>query len=157
MNNGGFYMARKVLCSLVASVSLASCSNEPPPPIVVVSQAEAIPLPPPPPPEPNYVQKEGNIYRYTSAPSEDDKKDGKITGDVVSFRYLGEKDGVYTLGSLDENDVVLSRSECTNPCKIILRTYDGKKTRTPFNPDSVGGSAFVDAFNGLMTDPKPKS
>lgn len=153
-------MNRTVLYLMLSSVSLASCSSEPPPPVFVVNSSETARLPappPPPPPEPNYVQKEGNIYRYTSAPSEDDKKAGRITGDVVSFRYLGKKDGVYTLGSLDDNDVVISRYQCTNPCKIIVRNYEGTKTRTPFNPESVGGSAFVDAFNGLMAEPKPKS
>jgi hypothetical protein len=120
------------------------------------------PSPPPPPPA-NFSEKDGDIYLYTTALSENDKKEGKATGEVVGYKYLGESDGVYRLASVDDSDSQFATSECKTPCLIIVRRFRGKKDRIAFSENSVIGSAFLDAFNGHLQvtktkrgSPKPK-
>jgi len=41
----------------------------------------------------NYDDKEGSIYEYISAVSEDDAKKGRAVGEVVLFAFRGVKNG----------------------------------------------------------------
>lgn len=92
----------------------------------------------------NYTAKDGSEYLYAAAISEDDAKAGTAAASVVSFEYLGERDGVYTL---KQSNI---RATCTNPCEVITYNTGYSKKRVAFNPASIIGSAFTDAFNGHM-------
>ena len=104
---------------------------------------------PPPAPKPNFTEREGDKFYYSSALSEDDKNAGKAAGEVVVFRYLGNKDGVYALAS---NGLTF---RCKNPCTIIKGSGPyGAEQNMQYSSDSIIGSAFHDAFNGFMEPAK---
>lgn len=101
---------------------------------------------------PRYDEREGDIYFYVADVSEEDRKAGRATGDVMGFKYLGTRDGVHLLQQLDSDGRATGVSECGRPCKVIKSTWiDGDITRTGFNANSVIGAAFEDAFNGHLT------
>jgi hypothetical protein len=108
---------------------------------------------------PRYESREGNSYLYVAAVSEEERKRGKSAGDVVIFQYLGMRDGVHRLASLDDAGARIALSECASPCKVIKRTMrSGAVDRLGFNPESIIGSAFLDAINGhlkAVPDPPP--
>ena len=96
----------------------------------------------------NYVEREGGAYYYVTAVSEEDKKKGVGTGAVIGFRFSGiSKDGIYYLEQLSDNGRNVSSYSCSKPCVIIKQQSGG---RIAFNPDSVIGSAFVDALSGQL-------
>src|SRR5690349_8810435 len=65
--------------------------------------ATALPSPAVPPLKlPNYRDKEGSIYEYVSAVSEDDRKKGKAVGDVFMYAFRGHANGLYRLSSVDD-------------------------------------------------------
>lgn len=99
---------------------------------------------------PHFDDQEGDTYFYASAVSEEDKKKGKAVGNVVNFRYLGESGGVHKIASVDDTGRALLRYECSTPCKIIKRTFQGQTERIPYDPQSVIGAAFEDALNGSL-------
>jgi hypothetical protein len=102
-------------------------------------------------PPANYEEKEGDTYFYVTAVSEEDRKTGKSAGNVVAFKYLGEKDGLYRLELVDDDGSRIGVSECPRQCKVIKSTWrDGSVKHVGFNPESVVGSAFEDAFNGHL-------
>lgn len=90
----------------------------------------------------NWIYKEGLTYGYASGLSEDDKKAGKAISDVVMLRYLGTKDGLYRLLSVDDGTI----ESCANPCRVIKAGSD----HYMYNPNSVIGAALQDAFNGKL-------
>ena len=100
----------------------------------------------------NWETKDGLEYGYASALSDDQQKAGQAAADVHMFRYLGVKDGVYTLSSVDNGSAVVST--CTNPCEIIktvIHTPFGSTTQHyEFVPGSVIGAVFQDAFDGQL-------
>ena len=64
---------------------------------------------------------------------------------MQTYRYLGEHDGVYELR------VDGDTATCANPCQvIILHTGAFHVERLAFDPDSLIGAAFTDAFNGQL-------
>ena len=104
---------------------------------------------PPPKPEHRYADRDGDVYFYIMALSEEDKKKGKAAGGVVGFRYIGETNDVYRLQDAIPYGAI---NACSNPCKVIKTTrHDGGIERVEFNPDSIIGAAFTDAFNGYLT------
>jgi hypothetical protein len=129
--------------ALIALVIVSACSesSEPAPFQEAVTAT--------PNPTPNYSERDGDNFYYTSEISQDDRNAGKTAADVVVFRYQGNKDGIYKLNS---NGFTF---RCKNPCTIIkgIGPYDVEQN-VEFNSSSVIGSAFVDAFNGFM-DPEP--
>ena len=97
----------------------------------------------------NYTDKDGLVYEYVAAISNKEEDDGDTSGDVVSIRYLGQKDGLFSIAVDEEPDV---RITCTDPCVIMKSmTSDGTVvSRDVFTPDSVSGAAFEDAFDGKL-------
>jgi hypothetical protein len=96
------------------------------------------------PPTHNWSYREGNTYGYPAALSDNDKKAGQGATDVAMFKFLGEKDGIYKLSS---GGVVAS---CANPCQVIKVGEGQYAQHMTFDPETVIGEAFTDAFDGQM-------
>jgi hypothetical protein len=143
------------IITLIALGILGACSKAPEQKTIKVdenltttdiSQTSAASIP-----APNYDDREGDKYFYVAAVSEEDQKKGKATGDVSIFRYLGIKDGTYRLEIISDGGQRLAIAECKRPCKVTKTVWnDGRVTRGGYNPDSILGSAFADAFNGHL-------
>jgi hypothetical protein len=101
----------------------------------------------PPLPAHNYDDRNGLIYSYVSAVSEEDRKRGKAVGDVVSFAYLGRRSGKHTLAQVDTYGRILGYSYCSQPCRIITNS-DG--TQFGYSDLSIIGAAFADAIAGRL-------
>src|SRR5690606_34602166 len=101
----------------------------------------------PPQPTHNYDAKDGPIYSYIAAISEDDRKAGKAAGDVVSFVYLGTEGERHVLASMGSGGAIVRRAYCSNPCRVI--TYeDGRQIE--YTERSIIGGAFADAIAGRL-------
>lgn len=112
--------------------------------------------------EHNYAEREGDTYLYVSAVTEEDQRKGRAVGDVVGFKYLGQKAGRHTLLGVGEDGEPLNEADCADPCRIITRRVAGRSSRTPFEAGSIIGAAFEDALAGRLkiarsaaTVPKP--
>ena len=103
------------------------------------------------PPSPNYSEREGDVYMYVAAVSDEDQKKGKKAGDVVLFRYLGKKGDVHRLENVDDAGRRLAVSECASECKVIkeVNAYGGVE-RLGFDSGSIIGAAFEDAIAGRL-------
>jgi hypothetical protein len=106
---------------------------------------------------PNYAEREGDTYLYTTAVSEEEQKRGQAVGNVVIYRYRGEKDGVHVLENVGLDGRVTTISECSEPCRIIRSRYRGTLDRIPFDSTSVIGSAFEDAIAGRLQIARPSN
>ena len=107
--------------------------------------------PPPPAPEShNYDFVEDGSYGYVSAVSEDDRKRGVAIGNVLLFRYLGKIEGVYRIQLLSDSGQVTGYYECPRQCGAIKSYVGGAMRRIPYNPTSMVGAAFEDAFLGKL-------
>lgn len=119
------------------------------------ASAESVPIPK----VHNYQDRDGNTYEYVSAVSEDDRKKGKAVGNVSSFAYRGVVDGVYRISAVDNDGRTQYYYECSNPCAVIKSYQGGQLTdRVPYDPGSIIGAAFEDAFNGFLKvakEPRP--
>ncbi len=143
----------------VVALSLGACgSPEPqrdqaPAPIVMPTQSAAIAPTATPTTssyKPRFEDREGDTYFYATAPTDEDQKKGNVLGSVVSFRYLGKRDGKHTIVSVDNGGRTALRYECSEPCKIIKRTFRNEIDRVPYDTRSVLGAAFEDALNGSL-------
>ncbi|WP_374572579.1 hypothetical protein [Phenylobacterium sp.] len=119
------------------------------------------PMGPPPAPAHNWFYQEGREYGYQGALSEADQRAGVGAPEVFMYRYLGEKDGVYSVATVSHGTYAVA--SCTNPCevvKIVAADAFGRDVqRLAFNPDTIVGLALEDAFNGqleLYEPPRPK-
>lgn len=143
---------RKSLITLAAfSVSLSSCGEKAPSPSAS-SEAEAKDLAATSnatsAPTHNYDDEEAGTYFYVAAVSEEDRKKGKVAGDVVGFQYIGKNDkNQNMIRSISEDGSTISKAYCSDPCRII-RYSDGE--RVAFNPESIIGAAFQDVMNGFL-------
>lgn len=148
---------RAAIC-LVFALALASCDSSPVvPPADTVSASNA-PAPEsseeaqfsPSPQQPihNYIEKEGSVYLYEGAVSENDQKAGKAIGDILSYEYLGIQRGKYVLTRLNDDHSIFERLSCNNPC-IVIDADDGRKIA--YNEKSIVGAAFADAIAGMLT------
>ena len=130
--------------------SLAIVTGMPTPnvPISVVSTPlPAIPTQPKQP-DHNYDERKGLSYYYISVVSEDDKKRGRVTGNVSEFQYLGQNQSAeHIIASIRPNGTVGYRAKCIASCRII-DTDDGEKIA--YSPLSIIGGAFQDAFRGKL-------
>ena len=99
-------------------------------------------------PDHNYGERRGDTYYYIAAVSEEDKKRGLATGQVIAYQYLGtNSSGEHILANLRTNGTVSHRARCNKPCRII-DTDNGDKIA--YSPISIIGSAFDDAFRGKL-------
>jgi hypothetical protein len=99
----------------------------------------------------NYQDKDGNIYEYVSAVSEEDAKKGKAVGDVSLFSFRGVFQGRYRISAVDNDGRTLWDYDCSNPCHVIKEYRQGRITdRVAYNPASIIGAVFEDAFNGFL-------
>lgn len=150
-NYRGIRMQYRLIIVAAIGATLAGCGKSEtatPPNIASNDTAHTPTAPLVPAPTPNFVEEERGTYFYVTAVSEEDRKKGKAVGDVVGFRYLGRNDREqHTLASVTDGGRVISKAYCAEPCSIIKRS-DG--TRIAYDPDSIIGSAFQDAINGLL-------
>ena len=103
----------------------------------------------------NYDDKDGSIYEYISAVSEEDAKKGRAVGDVVLLAFRGVKNGMYRLSAVADDGRTKWYYECSSPCIVIKRYARGILVdRLPFSPASVIGSAFEDALNRRLEESK---
>ncbi len=63
------------------------------------------------------------------------------------FRFLGEKNGIYTVRMVDGRGNEIVTETCAKPCEY-LKLGDGQRVK--FNSDSLGGAAMEDALNGQL-------
>lgn len=137
-----------ILIAVALAAGVAGCQKSPPPePNSTVETAESGPAAAPPPSH-IWSYREGQEYGYSGAISEDAQKAGQAVGTVQMFRYLGEQNGVYTVGSV-ANGLMVTAS-CSDPCEVVKIFEAGAVQRVTFNPLSVVGAALTDAFHGQM-------
>ena len=97
----------------------------------------------------HWSYKEGGEYGYSGALSDDDRKAGLVSENIIMYRFLGEKDGVYSVAI--NSDGVLLVASCTNPCEVAKIAVGGRVVnRFAFNPDSIVGNVLSDAFAGEL-------
>ena len=108
----------------------------------------------PPKREHHWTTKEGQEYAYEAVVSEDDRQAGILAGDVIMIRYLGVRQGQFTVASVDRNANAATVASCPNPCQIVKVIYQdayGAETKhITYNPDTVIGGALEDAFNNQL-------
>jgi hypothetical protein len=100
-------------------------------------------------PQPNYNEKDGANYYYVAALTEEERKGGKLTGEVFTFQYGGkDESGAHIV-------VGAQRYTCAVPCKII-KAANGSLIQ--YSESSIIGGVFQDAMRGfLKAPPKPKA
>ncbi len=102
-----------------------------------------------PPPTHHWVYQEGKEYGYAAAISEDEQRAGRAASEITMYRFLGEKDGVYSIATKTPYGLVVAA--CANPCQVVKVTAGGEVlSRAQFDEDTIVGSALTDAFNGQM-------
>lgn len=141
----------RIVSWIVIGLSLTSCGSAPQPEreAVNISTSDAISADLAATRN-NYDEKEGRTYLYTTAVSDEDKAKGRAVGDVLMYQYLGKEGGKHVLTQVGDNGAVISRSECSDPCRIIKSESHGVTNRIPYNTGSVIGAAFEDALNGRL-------
>lgn len=161
-------MKHGLICALACMAAIGCDDPNPTPaPAPAAYRVEATPTPLPTPshtystpakPLHNYDERDGVLYSYVAAVSEDDRKTGRAAGNVVTFAYLGEQNGKHTLANVRPDGSIAMTSTCNKPCRVI--TYaDGQ--RIGYNEASIIGAAFADALSGKLkvaqhvTPPRP--
>lgn len=105
-------------------------------------------------PQPQYVEEKGGIYYYAGAVSENDKADGKASGEVFAFKYLGKsKDGEHKVAIVNDAGGIDGTATCPDKCKVIHMS-NGQKLQ--YSPDSIIGAVFDDAVAGHLKEPTKK-
>ncbi|MCU1526658.1 MAG: hypothetical protein JWP75_421 [Frondihabitans sp.] len=142
----------KIAVSAVALVialgGLGGCGDDPP------STAGSSPASTVAPSAPAHIWQinEGREYGYPVALTEDQIRAGQGSSDVVMFRYLGNFGGVYKIARAEPNFYVVM--SCANPCKVIRQEAASalgfEIDHMTFNPATIIGQAFTDAFNGQL-------
>jgi hypothetical protein len=108
------------------------------------------PTVPQPIPSHLYAVRDGDKYGYVAAVSEEDQKQGKVAGDVMFFVYRGRQGDIFKLDEVTPDGMIIEDDECSRPCSAIKRyTYSGVQYMG-FEPTSLAGAAFTDAFNGFL-------
>lgn len=72
-------------------------------------------------PQQNYDFREGELYGYLGAVSEERSKKGVASPPVVMFRYTGYWDGAHHLQWVSDSGAVLQSAECNVPCVAIKK------------------------------------
>jgi hypothetical protein len=139
-------MAGAVLVLAVAGCSPKAATNGPASSATVSAAAAASTTH-------NWLYRKGQDYAYQGEASADPRA-GSSPVAVQLYRYLGERDGQYQLSFDGET------ATCANPCQVITISAGlFHVERVDFDPDSLIGSAFTDAFNGQLEvyDPAKKA
>lgn len=138
-----------------------SSSDAPAPSITPAASSEAV-VPPvaaaeipraPVIPSHNYSLEEDGEYGYEGAISENDKNNGVAASKVLMFRYLGEKDGTYTVQMKSGDSSQLTT--CKAPCDFVKnkRYFAGQLVQSDTiraGDDSIIHAVFEDAQNGML-------
>jgi len=96
----------------------------------------------------NWRTRAGDAYVYQGEAPPGQGKPGPPVLQEQRYTYLGERDGVYTLAFNGET------ASCTNPCDVVtIHAGVFHDERVAFDPDSVIGAAFQDAFDGWLQVP----
>lgn len=98
-------------------------------------------------PSHNYDAKEGVLYSYIAAISEDERKAGKGAGVALTYAYLGKQNGKHTLVRVTADGRPIDTAYCGTPCRVITLS-DG--SQIGFTEGSVIGAAFADAMAGRL-------
>jgi hypothetical protein len=98
----------------------------------------------------NYNLREGDLYGYIAAVSEEERKQGRAAGEVVLYRYRGVVDGLHRLENVDAAGRTVGINECPSACVAIKSYQYGRPSRIAFNPSSIIGAAFEDAIAGRL-------
>jgi hypothetical protein len=101
--------------------------------------------PPPAATAHNWQYRVGQDYAYQGELSDDQRKAGQTRPSVQIYRYLGQRGGAYELRFDGET------ASCANPCETIyIHAGLFHVERLAFDPDTLLGAAFTDAFNGQL-------
>ena len=79
-------------------------------------------------PEPahNYVMEDGGEYGYQQEVSKNDADSGRAQSPLMMMRYLGEKNGTYTVAQ--HSGGMVSHASCKMPCGFIkIETFIGSQ------------------------------
>lgn len=105
----------------------------------------------------NYTVADGREYGYPRAVSENEQNAGQVAGEIMMFRYAGERNGKHQV--LMSQGMLIAAFECANPCQVIkvMTIMDNPALagqvsieRLQYNPSSVAGAAIEDAINGRL-------
>jgi hypothetical protein len=104
-------------------------------------------------PSHNYAMEEDGEYGYEGAISEDEQKAGRAAKPVIMVRYLGLKDGIYSIQIRSGQSA--ETMSCKAPCQFIKvkDTYAGQvmKTETVHTTGhAVMDAVFADAMNDQL-------
>lgn len=150
----------RVLAGAAAVLILFGCgkteTTAEAPPKPTATAVEVVAQMPPPPPKPThfYAIEEDGEYGYERGISEDERRAGKAAEALLMVRYLGEKDGAYTVAMLSGGGAIATFS-CKSPCDFIKSkvTVGGQviKSETVRNPGNAVISAVMsDAMSGQL-------
>jgi hypothetical protein len=99
-----------------------------------------------------YLDRDEVYFFYQVGAKPSDKQNGIAASDVVKVRFRGQRDGVYFLEEIEGASAI--EASCNNPCKVIaLSKSEGGETQkayVAYNPGSIIGGAFYDAFLGSL-------
>lgn len=105
-----------------------------------------------------YSMRDGYLYGYEQAISQNDIEQGRAANTLLMFRYSGLKDGVYQVYTKDDALDVITVMECTNPCdflKIITHVKHLDKPKVEhmrMTPGTIAELVFYDAMNGKLNE-----
>jgi hypothetical protein len=129
--------AARLAAGAVLVLGVAGCGPHPRGASSAPPRPGAAASPPPASTAHNWRYRDGQAYAYQG--------EGPPGGAVQYYRYLGVREGVYTL------QVDGDTASCADPCQVItVRTGGFHVERLAFDPDSLIGAAFTDAFNGRL-------
>lgn len=101
-----------------------------------------------------YAMKEGHMYAYEEALSEEDKAKGLAAKELTMYAYAGSKEDKHQVFQL--NDDFITVFECGEPCeflKMMLFTKDGDYLETDsfrIGPNMTIAKVLQDAKNGFL-------
>lgn len=101
----------------------------------------------------SYAMEEDGEYGYEGALSKNEIDAGKSVNPILMFRYLGEKNGTYTVQSKD--GPAAYTASCKNPCEFIkMQTYYAgqlvKSDTVRSTGTAVIDGVLKDARNGTL-------
>lgn len=155
---GGFLVSCVVLIAVIQVENIFETDTDIHPNQTVVSGTyTAEPSSLPPIKDHNYVMNDGNQYGYSTAISDEDKKNGQVAEKLVMVYYAGERDGKFQVHVLDGTSI--SAMECARPCEYlkIMSYLDNPYLDPQVNiqriasvPGSIGYLIMQDALNGKL-------